>query len=570
MLKIFQTLVYGGFFSLVLASSVPVWAQVPPNNVSPGAIIQGIQQRDPGQTQTKPPKDTIDTSQPDFDPTSTLPQTKIQVQSITVKDATLLDTDEIDQLTAPYVGREVTLAELQELGQKLTALYREKGYVTSRVFIPPQEVEGGQLVLQATEGMVGEVSVEKGRFFGKRAVKPRIDLKTGDFFNMEDLKRSVGRINENPDLKARVSLVPGERTRETDLKVKIEDKFPVHLTPTFDNQGRRLVGLYRFGFTGAHNNVLGFGDRSLTTFNLSTRSIGVSEHYEMPIGAHGTKVGMDFAHSSLKLGREFGSLNITGDAFIYSPFISQELYRSDKVQISADMAFDIKNLDTDLASTLFTEDKIRVLRPELNYIEFDRFGSTFMRHELGIGLDVLNATSGSEILASRAGAGSKFLRYTGSLTRTNVLPWSTFGIFRVLGQVTPDRLISAEQFQVGGAFTVRGYTEGKLIGDKGVIASAEWRIPARIFPESWHIPHTNYKLRDNIQFACFTDFGAIFVNDPAVGVNSSQYAWGAGAGIRAKLTRFLIGRLDLAVPLIKHASETEGLRFHIGLMSEIF
>jgi hemolysin activation/secretion protein len=130
-------------------------------------------------------------------------------------------------------------------------------------------------------------------------------------------------------------------------------------------------------------------------------------------------------------------------------------------------------------------------------------------------------------------------------------------------------LVSAEQFQAGGAFTVRGYREGQVVGDSGIVLSGEWRVPAFIIPKTWKIPHTEYILRDNVQFVSFVDYGGINVNRPAAGVNRNDNLLGVGIGLRAKLTRFVTGRLDLAFPLFSQLDDNAA-RLHFGIESNIF
>lgn len=463
----------------------------------------------------------------------------------------------------------LTLSDLQTLAQQITKAYRDKGYVTTRAHIPPQRIENGIIKIQVTEGDLGEVTLDEGDYFKSRAIFPRLDLERNNRFNLEDLKNSLRRINENPDVVARVKLTAGKEAGETDVHVSLEDKRPIHLGLTYDNLGRRLIGNQRYGLTASHNNLLGFGDRTSNSLIWSKESFGLSHNYEIPIGKHGTKVGLNYAFSTLELGKEFKSLDVKGEATLYSPYISQELFNSDRFRISADAAFDIQNLETTLLGDLFTRDRIRALRTGINMDQFDRWGRTFVRNEFTFGFNMLGATTGETALASRAGAGSKFFRYIGSITRVQKLPLSTFGIFRATTQLSPDRLVSSQQMQVGGAFTVRGYEEGKLIGDSGLVISAELRSPCFIFPKSWKLPGTQYGLRDNIQLVGFTDFGASFVNKPTAGIKQDDYLMGMGTGLRVKLTRFLTGRVDFAFPLIQQQN-TERFRVHFGLLSELF
>lgn len=560
---------------VMLALSLNAYAQ---QVLTPGSVLQDIQQKtvpSPLQTDTQrkePPSAEVEDTQKPHEPDKEVEETKVKkvlIQQITVEGVTLLDDKTVRETVAPYENKQNSFAELQELTDKLTTMYRDMGYVTSRVYIPPQKLQQGQLKLQALEGKMGEMEVKEGRWFKARSVKYGFALDNGDPFNLNTLKVSLRNLNENPDRNVRAVLKPGEKTGDTDVQLEIVDRFPFHIVPTWDNLGRQNIGDNRLGARIIHNNLLGFGDSAMSSLSFTRRSRGVVNHYQIPIGHRGTMLTFDHAYSWLKLGEQFAPLDIKGTATSFSPGITQVLLNRERYKLYADLAFDFKQLETTLAGSDFQRDQLRILRPGINLEEYDKWGRTFMRHEIGWGLDVFGATSGFQPLASRVGAGSKFFRYTATLVRTQRLPWNTYAIFRALGQLSPDRLVSAEQFQAGGAFTVRGYREGVIAGDNGVVLSAEWRMPFFLVPKTCRIPGTDYTLRDNVQVVTFVDYGAINVNKPAAGVARNEDILGAGFGLRFKLTRFLTGRMDVAFPLIDIADDHMG-RVHFGLESNLF
>ncbi len=555
-----------------------------PRNMAPGAIMQdftpkrdGLDSRD----LEAPPPAQMDYELPPLeDQVLTNPSSRIDVfiEGVDVKGSTLLSPKEISKVTEPFDKKRVEFSELEELANKLTKRYRDKGYVTSRVYIPSQKVGGKKVLMQAVEGRVGQKHFGEGNWFKPHAYSGRIDVKEGELLNIRKLSKSLALINEHPDLKIRTSLVAGQSPGETDLKFLVVDKNPLHAMFGYDNQGRKFIGNERLSLTLTNNNMLGFGDRN--TFNVtgSKGSFGIVNHYEADVWKYGTKIGMDFGRSSLKLREEFRLLDVGGGSKTFSPFISQRLYGGRRLKADLNLAFDIKRSNNDVFGSPFAEDRIRVLRPSLTLQEFDRWGTTIFTNEVGIGLLFEGATSGNEVgsprdssklSANRLGAGSRFARWTGSLTRLQRLPLDAFSIIKVNAQLTRDLLVSAEQFQVGGSFSVRGYREGRLIGDSGLVASIETHFPFYIFPKHWKLPFVKGTLRKNLEVVTFVDFGASYVNEPPVGQEASEYALGAGFGIRVRLTRFLTGRFDVAWPLFRAPADTARPRVHFGLQSSL-
>src|SRR5690606_1220821 len=94
----------------------------------------------------------------------------------------------------------------------------------------------------------------------------------------------------------------------------------------YDNLGRPSIGRQRGGVTTEHNNLFGLGDRIANTVSWTQESFGTVSHYEVPVGPYGTRLNFDHAYTTLELADDaFEALDISGKAYIYSPYISQEL-----------------------------------------------------------------------------------------------------------------------------------------------------------------------------------------------------------------------------------------------------
>src|SRR5262249_54584049 len=97
-----------------------------------------------------------------------------------------------------------------------------------------------------------------------------------------------------------------------------------------------------------------------------------------------------------------------------------------------------------------------------------------LRSTFNFGLDILGATD-NKVPGAPDG---KFFYWLGQGQYVQRL-FNTQNqiLLRVSGQWSAERLFALEQFSVGGADNVRGYLENQLVRDRGVIASAEFRVP---------------------------------------------------------------------------------------------
>ncbi len=562
------------------------------NQTSPSSNAGAIQQhfqKNPTATKTAPdaeappePEIIDEQAPPPQDPSLSR---KFPVDEIIVADLKVLDEDEIESLVAPYRAQGLlNFLDLQELADALTDRIRDKGFVTSRVYIPPQKIADRTVTLQGVEGTVGDVEFMERRHFRDRSVEPRFRVGHG-VLNNANLRRQLRRINTNPDLNVAAVLQAGQNPDETDIELRpTYENHPYHASLFWDNLGRYQIGKKRLGATVTHNNLLGLGDTISNTVGFSRRSFSTVTQYKVPVGPWGTKLNMDYAHSRIRLGEDgIAALNIKGDVNIYSPYISQELINTDHHLLSVDLGMDFKNVNTNGANGgIKFVDRVRTLRAALNYEESDRLGRTYWNNEVAFGFDWLGGRNSTpepgDVALSRARAGSQFVRYTGAATRVQKMPFGTTGVFRAMGQATPDRLPPIEQFQLGGAFTVRGYTEGELIGDQGLMVSGEWHVPFFVLPRSWHIPGTGYSFRDNIQLVTFMDAGAIYSHRTIIGEQKDEVAWGMGIGLRARLTKLLTARVDLGIPLLRQPTafsnpaknRQANPRLHFGLETQLF
>src|SRR4028118_1303011 len=64
-----------------------------------------------------------------------LPNAAIEVQKIQVVGSTILSQDEINALVKPLEGRSATLEELKQIADKITEIYLNRGYITSRAVL---------------------------------------------------------------------------------------------------------------------------------------------------------------------------------------------------------------------------------------------------------------------------------------------------------------------------------------------------------------------------------------------------------------------------------------------------
>ena len=106
-------------------------------------------------------------------------------------------------------------------------------------------------------------------------------------------------------------------------------------------------------------------------------------------------------------------------------------------------------------------------------------------------------------------------------------------------QLSSDDLVSLERFSLGGVESVRGYRQDALLGDSGLFASAEVRIP--VFRWS--------NQQSSVSAIPFLDFGTSWSNSDNVNQDEDTVA-SFGVGLQLDLSNALRARVDYGIPLV--------------------
>lgn len=85
----------------------------------------------------------------EIEPDPTAPT--VLIRQIVVEGATLVTFAEMDDIITANEGKRLSMTQMQGVADDITALYRQKGYVTSRAYIPPQSLSNGRLIIKIIE-----------------------------------------------------------------------------------------------------------------------------------------------------------------------------------------------------------------------------------------------------------------------------------------------------------------------------------------------------------------------------------------------------------------------------------
>lgn len=475
---------------------------------------------------------------------------------------------ELRPLVESYLDRDITLTDVNEMVSSIKRYYRGKGYIAVYVYVPPQNVKEGTLEIAIVEGRLGNLEISGNKWFSTDILKKQFTFKPNEVVTYGALRGDLERLNRHRDIKASAVLKPGAKTGTTDVKVKVEDRNPFHLGADINNRGTSNTGKYRYGVYAANTNLSGRMDELSGRVQFNDRTWALASDYNIPISHKtGTRLGFGVSHAFVDLGGQFADLDVEGEATTYSVYALQPVVRQKNISSTLQLGFDWKTVENQVLGTESGQDDLRILHPGINFEFNDPSGRTLFSNDFPIGLD----GSDKEDAVTRPSADGEFFMYRGSIARYQ---WFDEGVILALKgttQLTTDRLPPSEQLRLGGAFSVRGYSEGEYLADYGAVGTAEVYVPAFFFPEKWKAPWSKKPLRKDVQLVTFLDYGYGTQNNPISEEEEYRSLLGAGVGLRVRLFEKFYGRFDWGFPFWgPRPNNDSDATYYFGLSYDLF
>jgi len=460
---------------------------------------------------------------------------------------TILSQAELEKLTQPYVGRQLTLADLEGVAATVTDLYQQKGYTLASAYIPQQQIQYGIVTIAILEGRVGEIVVTGNRHYSTEFIRGSFAQAMQDnVIRNVALERALLLLNDYPDLRVSAVLEPGGSMGSTNVHVKAEDKLPLHATLDYNNYGFNTISRNRFGAGIEVGNVIFNG----ATLNLNgimgdhpDRLLFQTGSYSIPIGVHGTKLVLSGSNGRFDVGAELAALQIRGKIKTYDISVLHPFVKTRFQTLLTEAGFASKDNRLFALGSVTGDDAVRMLKAGINYDRLDLSGRTYfsLYGFQGLG-QVLGGMADNAPLATRQGADNRFTKATLNVGRIQSLGHDTLLVVRGSGQATTGPVVVIEQMLLGGPDSVRGYQLGERFVDEGYTVSAEARIP--FFPSLMPAP------LKQTQGAVFIDHGAGRLRNPQPGEMASASLTGTGVGLQTELPYFLTRlRADVGFPI---------------------
>jgi len=451
-----------------------------------------------------------------------------------VQGNTLLSEQEVNQMLAPYTGKDQEFAAVQGAVEALELAYRRQGFTLVQVVLPEQELQHGVVQLKVVETRIGKVSIAGNNFFDDVNIRRSLPaLQEGLSLNTNDVSTNVRLANENPQKKIVVQLQSEKQTGVVDAVLKVTDEKPWSAAVSADNTGDRQTGRNRITGAYQHANIAGL-DHILSlqyTTSLShpedVTIFGVG--YHIPLYSLGDSVDFYGSYSNVDSGIVTvggpGGLGfaVSGNGTVFGTRYNHNFIKKSDYGSTLSAGIDYKQFHNNISifDTPLGSD-ITVHPISLTYAGTRAVVGTTTNFSISAVHNIPGGEHGSsqDFHAARLGSNPNYnlIRYNALFAHAFPGDWQVR--FLLNGQVTNDALIASEQFGVGGAGSVRGFLERELMNDEGRTTNLEFYTPNLC--------------SDNLQcrLLSFYDTGYLSRNKAVPGEEIQQSVGSVGLGFR--------------------------------------
>ncbi|MGO7134966.1 ShlB/FhaC/HecB family hemolysin secretion/activation protein [Rhizobium leguminosarum] len=414
------------------------------------------------------------------------------IMRVEIDGANLLSAQEIGKVTAPYGNRCVGLAEINAVLRDVTHLYIDHGYVTSRAYVPQQDIRKTRILrLLVVEGTLSDIYLNGQKIAGNGSLATAFPGLIGRVVNIRDIEQGLDQMNRLQANDAKSAMLPGPKDGTSILNIENRPGRPWHVSIGNNNMGQESTGFSRSSASLTFDDLLDIND----LWNFSYEHSGPS----YPWSNDGRGYGNSYS-GSVSVPYGYSTVSLNGSWYQYESAVEGNFSSLETSGNSGQAGLGIDRV------VLRDKDSITTVRSSLTYKQTNNFllgnlievGSRrYTVGEIGIshsrrmfgGIWVFDASYDKGLGLFDAvepgdpGAGNadpRFSKFNATISVTQ--PFQAAGrqfelTSLVSGQYSPDNLLGAEQISLGSYSNVRGTRESVLFGNNGMFSHNEivWR-----------------------------------------------------------------------------------------------
>lgn len=425
------------------------------------------------------PVDGLDTRQ--LQPKITVPElgaTCRSIRVVNISSAPNLSAAMRQRITDEFTGRCLNVADIERILGEITKFYIDRGFITTRAYLPQQDLSSGQLEILVIEGVIEKIVINDGdaNSVSIGNVFPR---REGGLLNLRDLEQGIDQINRLPSNNAKLDIQPGNATGGSVVVINNRPARALRASINTDNQGSVSTGATQTAITLMADNLLGINE----SLSLTHRESVPGQAGRRFSASDSINLSIPFGYSTVSLG--------TNRSVYFSPItlasglelITSGSSKSDNIRFDR-VVYRDQSTRASVSSTLTSKDSknflssffLDVSSRKLTVLDLDASLNTgFLGGVLSLDLGVARGLTAMSALRDASGLPDTAPRAQFSKLKAGfnyAKPFRVLGkdmsfTSQMTGQKANNVLYGSEQISIGGLYSVRGYVKNSLTGDDG-------------------------------------------------------------------------------------------------------
>ena len=489
------------------------------------------------------------------------PVVRFEVERFEVEGDNPLSRARTEEVLAPFTGEHAGVDGLLAAADALERAIEDAGVSFQRVVLPPQSLQDGTVVLRIAVFKVARVEVEGAQHHSEANVRRSVPaLREGETPDTGAIGRDLAVANRQAWKTTSLTFRESETEVEgLDATLEVRERRPRMVWSGLDNTGNASTGPIRWSVGGSLGNLFDRDHSVNASYTTSPGHAGQVRQwaigYGAPVYGHGGMLSGYYVRSEADTGRVLGLFDVSGRGEYAGLLYTHELRRRGRLSHRLSVGIDDRRFDNDLvfAGSDIAPPPVRS-RPVTigygaGYAGEDWGGDVWVQYARSMksGGDNTDGVYGRNRAGAKAGWDA--LRGGGALTWSIVEQWSVRAVFE--GQMANEAVIAGEQFGLGGAHSVRGFSEREIAGDDGIRGSLELWSPAQ--------PALG------LRYVLFADAGRVF-NEPGGHLVRRDSIGSVGGGVRWSVNEQVALLIDVGAVVGGTTTRESGVHGHLNLL----
>lgn len=503
----------------------------------------------------------------------TVTDDRIAIKRFDVRGNSRLPASQVDAVLAPFLGEVDNLAELRAAAQALQTAFHKAGYLITQVVIPEQEIVDGTVVLKVYEGRLSAVTVKGNQRLSEGTIRASLPvLEMGQSLDLHALKANLLLANENPSRRLGVNFRPDTTPGDVIAQIRVQENDAQKIMASLNDSGSDSTGNLRMSVAWQNTNLFQKDHVATLQYTLAPDDLSavsvLGGGYRIPFYRQGFLLDLVMAYSDVSSGQvniPAGSLDFTGKGLVLGAQATRLLpaVLNTEQRLTASLyqrQYDNSCSLNNAPGTCGGSGEDVTTRPlALGYSALWRNSQSQIGLNASVSANIPGGDQTTRADFDRAsgnrGADNSFFIWRLGAQYQQALPGDLQFKAAVDSQWVNEPLVSGDQFGLGGADSVRGFSERGTTGERG------WRAGLELYgPElGTRFGLDGLKLRP----VAFVEGGQVHRLNHA---NPDDGIASAGLGLRARVASRLSLQFDWGHVLDGDATTLQGHeRMHFSL-----